>query len=335
MATLLSLFRGMLVVIACVASVIALVNLYYLVAVPDAGEFARDMRHLTQSAFVAAACGFAAYRLRVRADAAKAGAQALAAIAEAVDAVHDGQPLRADIRLLVPMLILVPVFLAGVAMTIAAVDDGAGKLLIAGVMSLLAAVFIGAMLLSQRRRGLPSLVVDADGIDFAWYGRVPWTDVVGYSRRDFGANDSKSAQLVLLVDRPERWTANTPWYVRRSHGLAASERAAYGTLVIPLKLLDVPAARVMAAVADFRGAVGEPPLRFVYPGMTAENIAEQRGLLERQRVFEAEQREAEAELERRHAELAGDPSTEAATERRRIEEFLAFAAEQRALLRRF
>jgi hypothetical protein len=140
---------------------------------------------------------------------------------------------------------------------------------------LLFALFMLSALHSLIRSGKPALVLDTFALDHAWYGPIRWDQIHGIHLRTFKRRRSTHYLLALLVDKPGRYLAQSPWF-RRVFTSARRRDAACALIELPLNSLTRSPVLIHKAAVALRSRVSPPPLSFWVPWLSAEAIGVQR-----------------------------------------------------------
>lgn len=145
-----------------------------------------------------------------------------------------------------------------------------------GLCAALFAVLFVLMLplvISQHRGGRATLRLDGRGLEHAWFGQVPWTDVHGIFHQQQKIRSNTVHVLVLGVANPARYLERMPRAARLMQGGWTTPRGRYGKLQVPLNALDKDPFLVANAAAALRERVSPAPLKGWFPGMDEESIA--------------------------------------------------------------
>lgn len=113
--------------------------------------------------------------------------------------------------------------------------------------------FMAWLRLGGVRRGRPTLVIDAQGIDYARFKPIPWSAVRGITMAQSSQGSQPIHLLALHVDQPIRYLGTQGWQALQRRQFAG---AAQGELFIPLDPLDRPAEQVVEAARAFRRRAG-------------------------------------------------------------------------------
>lgn len=113
--------------------------------------------------------------------------------------------------------------------------------------------FMAWLRLGGVRRGRPTLVIDAQGIDYARFKPIPWSAVRGLALAQSSRGSQPIHLLALHVEQPIRYLGAQGWQALQRRQLAG---AAQGELFIPLDPLDRPPEQIAAAARAFRRRAG-------------------------------------------------------------------------------
>lgn len=138
---------------------------------------------------------------------------------------------------------------------------------------LLLFVLMVPMVMSHYRRGRPALRLDGRGVDHAWFGEVPWTDVHGIFHKQFTIKYTTVHSLLLGVSQPGRYLGRMPWIARVMAGKWSLPRGRFGVIEIPLNPLDQDPLLVVNAAEALRDRVSPSRLRYWHPSLDDESIA--------------------------------------------------------------
>ena len=129
------------------------------------------------------------------------------------------------------------------------------------------------MVTSLYRRGRPALRMDGRGIEHAWFGEVPWSDVYGIFHRQFTVKYTTVHSLLLGVSQPARYLSRMPWFARVMTGKWTLPRGRFGYIEIALNPLDKEPLQVVKAAEALRDRVSPSRLPYWHPSLDDESIA--------------------------------------------------------------
>jgi hypothetical protein len=155
------------------------------------------------------------------------------------------QALAVLLMLAVPLLLVLAVALRDDTMALLA------SLLFAGLCA-------GAlhMLTLLPNDGRPALVMHAQGLEHAWLGPLPWTQVraVSVVQPEHKGKPQPVYMLALDVTSPRELERRLPWIVRRFSRAPRERGAVAGPVWLPLAGLDCEPRLVLAAAQKFLAA---------------------------------------------------------------------------------
>jgi hypothetical protein len=133
--------------------------------------------------------------------------------------------------------------------------------------------YLAAILLPYFTRPGPALVLDREGVEHIWFGRIPWDQVhgIGLTHQDL-IRGYTQVFLVLGVREPGCFLERRPNALRLFERAKARE-AETGDLLIPLHVLDKSPDRVRNVALDLRGRVSPPRSASWFPGIDPQAFA--------------------------------------------------------------
>ncbi|MEO8000913.1 MAG: hypothetical protein ABI644_03480 [Arenimonas sp.] len=177
-------------------------------------------------------------------------------------------------KILLLMMILLPILLLFPYIVLMSKSVSIGSILLALFCLLLAAGMLN-LLLSYFRSGKSTLVIDNTGVDFVWFGRIPWDQIQGIFLQEIRTRYSKQYLLMLYVTKPCRYMDGLP-LMRKIFITKKYRNAVTGAVGIPLNLFDQPANVIHKAALHFQGKTNLPLISLWNPLMSSERIAFQR-----------------------------------------------------------
>lgn len=143
----------------------------------------------------------------------------------------------------------------------------------ATLVMLLVALLTSWHLLRQVLRPGPMLRMDAQVIDHALYGPIPWRDVVGMHLQIVTTRYKTHHTLLLGVRHASRYMRNAPPLLRWRHARRPRHPEDVGVLSLTLDVLGRDPALIHEAARSFRDRVDAPFLSFWDPRMSAADAA--------------------------------------------------------------
>lgn len=137
----------------------------------------------------------------------------------------------------------------------------------------LALVMMVPMVMSYHRRGRPALRLDSRGLEHAWFGEVPWSDVHGIFHKQVTVKHTTIHSLLLGVSQPGRYLVRMPRVARVLTGKWSLPRGRFGVIEIPLNPLDKDPVLVVNAAEALRDRVSPSRLAYWHPSLDDETIA--------------------------------------------------------------
>ncbi|MBW8369251.1 MAG: hypothetical protein K0M70_15510 [Arenimonas sp.] len=168
----------------------------------------------------------------------------------------EARPSDSQRALAVLLMLVIPLMLA---LAVALRED---------TMSLLSSLLFAALCAGALRMlallphdGRPALVMHVRGLEHAWLGRVPWSDVrsVSLAEHEHGGEDGAVHMLALEVASPAELEKRLPWIVRRFSRAPRPRGAAVGPVWLPLNGLDCEPRIAVAAAKKFLAASRHAP----------------------------------------------------------------------------
>lgn len=153
-----------------------------------------------------------------------------------------------------------------------AVKDGSAWMAGGCILLGLLLVYATWEAIRQLLRPGPMLSMDLRGIDFAMYGRIPWSEIVGLSLRQVHVRYSTISTLMVCVRSPHRYLSQAPPLLRWRRRAWLRDKPAFGTLVIPLALVNKKAEVIHETALVLRAKVSPPMLLHWYPSMQSRQI---------------------------------------------------------------
>lgn len=167
-----------------------------------------------------------------------------------------------------------------------------------------ASAAIGALMLfglleylRQIARPGPMLRLDSQGIDHAQFGLVRWPNIIGLHLSAVALRGTTQYTLCAGVRDPLRNVTELPLFQRRLRRKWERDRAAYGSVRIPLNALNRDAQLIFDTALALRRKHAAPLLEHWYPDMDAHGIDAQ-----------LQQQDIHRELQRVGTDLRAQPA---------------------------
>lgn len=163
----------------------------------------------------------------------------------------EARPKDSQQALAVLLILVVPLLLA---LAVALREDTMAMLISLMFAGLCAAAL--HMLTLLPNDGRPALVMHALGLEHAWLGQVPWSQVhaLSLAQPETKGKPQPVYMLALDVTAPRELERRLPWIVRRFSRAPRARDAAVGPVWLPLNGLDCEPRKVLAAAQRFLAA---------------------------------------------------------------------------------
>jgi hypothetical protein len=191
---------------------------------------------------------------------------------EALDAVRRGQAFEASGNPWILVLFALVLLLFGFGVYGGIAKDKPGMALVSTALALLFLVFGGEIVRQLLRPG-PMLRMDARGIEYALYGRIPWSEVIGLQLQSVRIRYSTQYTLFLGVHEPLRYLRNAPPLTRWLQGRRLRDNPAYGPLPIGLNILGKDPQLIYDSALALRRANAAPMLEHWHQRMDAREVS--------------------------------------------------------------
>jgi len=237
-------------------------------------EFSESLlNYVPQDAAIALACaaGIAVCYVKCRRIERAQAAEMPAIVHHEYRPEFNGSRLEAKVNLVIMIPLLLRLVVTAIPFVLGAwLRPGVGQICSA-VLYLAATVYTVSSMLRYWRPGKPTLVLDANSFDHAWYGPIRWDQIHGISCFQLRQSD-RNSDIRLGVAKPGRYLRQLPWAMRI---FVSRERmdADIGVLRIPMHLLNQPTMLIHKAALSLRSRVSPPLLKFWTPRMTAGQMA--------------------------------------------------------------